>query len=156
MDGTRFNIPNLWFGISVENQRAYDNRMDIFADCWGAAVKFISFEPLIGPIDLKGKDSKSPEWRDISWVIVGGESGKGAREMEDDWLADLSAFCSRNKIAYFYKQSGSVFAKDHGFKHSKGGDLSEYNSPTYLTRREFPGRLFPEYDDCFHNTNPGV
>lgn len=90
-------LPNVWVGTSVESAE-YLWRIDRLRQM-PAAVRFISFEPLIGPIgevDLTGVD----------WVIVGGESGPGARPMNAEWVRELRAASERQGVAFFFKQWG--------------------------------------------------
>ena len=96
---------NIWMGVSVENQD-YDFRIDDLRDT-GAHVKFLSLEPLLGPLpalDLAG----------IDWVIVGGESGPGAREIKRKWVVDIRKQCNRAKVPFFFKQWGGVNKKKTG------------------------------------------
>lgn len=89
-------LPNVWLGVSVENQAAKD-RIDTLREV-PAAVRFLSIEPLledIGVLDLRG----------ISWVIVGAESGPGARPFNEDWARLTRDQCSENGVAFFYKQN---------------------------------------------------
>lgn len=114
---------NVWLGVSVEDQARADERIpELLAT--PAAVRFISAEPLLGPIDI------SP-WIDpaiehpliddprIVWVIVGGESGPGARPMHPDWARSLRDQCQAAGVAYFFKQHGEWIDADarraHGF-----------------------------------------
>jgi protein gp37 len=90
---------NVWQGVSVENDDAAF-RIDHLRRT-GAAVKFLSVEPLIGPLpnlDLAG----------IDWVIVGGESGPGARPMQKEWVNDVRRQCQKARVAFFFKQWGGV------------------------------------------------
>jgi len=88
---------NVWMGVSVENQR-WVSRIDYLRQT-PAAVKFLSCEPLLGPLtlDLKG----------IDWVIVGGESGHGARPMQLDWARSVRDQCLEQKVPFFFKQWGA-------------------------------------------------
>ena len=89
--------PNIWMGVSVETDR-YAARVDLLREC-GAAVKFLSLEPLLAPLpdlDLRG----------IDWVIVGGESGPGAREMREEWVWDIKRQCDTAGTHFFFKQWG--------------------------------------------------
>lgn len=98
---------NVWMGVSVE-RRDYVFRIDHLQET-GAAVKFVSLEPLLGPLrklDLRG----------INWVIVGGESGPGSRPMQEEWVLDIKTQCHRANVAFFFKQWG-------GFNKKKGGRL---------------------------------
>lgn len=90
-------LPNVWLGTSVEDGRVLD-RIDVLRQV-PAAVRFISFEPLIGSVagaDLTG----------IDWAIVGGESGPGARPMEAEWVEEILRVCRRFGVAFFFKQWG--------------------------------------------------
>ena len=96
---------NVWMGVTVENAD-YISRIDHLRQT-DAAIKFISFEPLLGPIpniDLEG----------IDWVIVGGESGPGARPMLPDWAADIRDQCLAADVPFFFKQWGGVNKKKTG------------------------------------------
>jgi protein gp37 len=91
--------PNIWQGVSVENSDV-TWRIDALRQV-PAQVRFLSLEPLIGPVpdlDLAG----------IHWVIVGGESGPGARLMKPDWVRDIRAACREQSIPFFFKQWGGV------------------------------------------------
>jgi protein gp37 len=98
---------NVWMGVSVEREE-YVARIDHLRQT-EAAVKFLSLEPLLGPLprlDLRG----------IHWVIVGGESGPGARPMKESWVLDLMDQCRSAGVAFFFKQWG-------GFNKKKAGRL---------------------------------
>jgi protein gp37 len=89
--------PNIWMGVSVENQK-YAPRIDDLR-ATDAHIKFLSLEPLLGPLsnlDLSG----------IDWVIVGGESGPKARPMDHAWVADIRDQCIEAGVAFFFKQWG--------------------------------------------------
>lgn len=155
--------PNLWLGTSVENQAAADARIPHLLRV-PAAVRFLSCEPLLGPVDL-GQRLQTPEWKrrraehwkeppvpDLDWVIVGGESGPGARPCRVEWIRSIVEQCKAAGVPCFVKQLG---AKPHG-KHNdnpggscldnsccelrlrdkKGGDTQEW--PEELRVREFP------------------
>ncbi len=97
--------PQIWMGVSVENKR-HAFRIDDLRRT-GASVKFLSLEPLLGPLpnlDLAG----------IDWVIVGGESGPGARPMNAEWVTDIQEQCVRAGVNFFFKQWGGVFKKRTG------------------------------------------
>ena len=95
----------IWMGVSVESN-AYRHRIDDLRQT-GAAVKFLSLEPLLEPLpdlNLTG----------IDWVIVGGESGPGARPMQESWVIDLREQFDRAGVAFFFKQWGGVNKKKAG------------------------------------------
>jgi protein gp37 len=97
--------PNIWMGVSVENSD-YIDRIELLQSS-AAHVKFLSLEPLLGPLpnlNLKG----------IDWVIVGGESGPGARPIREEWVLDIRDQCERAKVAFFFKQWGGVNKKKTG------------------------------------------
>jgi len=96
---------NIWMGVTIENND-YTNRADDLRST-GAAVKFLSLEPLLSPLpdlNLTG----------IDWVIVGGESGPGAREMREEWVLDIRSKCQETDTAFFFKQWGGVNKKKTG------------------------------------------
>lgn len=99
---------NVWMGVSVENQR-WTNRIDDLRTV-PAAVRFLSCEPLLGPLKL--------DLRGIHWVIVGGESGRGARRMKPDWARDIRDQCAAAGALFFFKQWGAH--DEHGLRVGKG------------------------------------
>lgn len=110
---------NIWLGVTVENSK-YMNRIDFLRQT-PAKVKFISAEPLLGPLpnlELKG----------IHWVIVGGESGPGARPIEKEWVEEIRDRCIESDVAFFFKQWGGVFKKRNG-RELDGEIYDEYPEP---------------------------
>ena len=96
---------NVWMGVSVENSR-YTFRIDHLRRT-DARVKFLSLEPLLGPLpnlDLRG----------VHWVIVGGESGPGARPIEEEWVLDIRDRCLAARVPFFFKQWGGLHKKRAG------------------------------------------
>lgn len=104
-DGGFKILPNAWLGTSVEGPDVIDRIADLRAT--PAAIRFISFEPLIGPIHEADLDG-------IAWAIVGGESGPAARAMEEEWVWALKRLCDRYGTAFFFKQWGGVNKKATG------------------------------------------
>ena len=100
---------NVWMGVSVERQD-YVSRIDDLR-ATAAAVKFLSLEPLLGP--LRGLSLAG-----IDWVIVGGESGPGARPMDPEWVLDIKEQCRASGVPFFFKQWG-------GFNKKRTGRLLE-------------------------------
>ena len=122
---------HVWLGVSVENQAAADERIPLLLET-PAVVRFLSCEPLLGPVDLTkvlmpdGDYLTKTLWNDgsrsgIDWVIVGGESGPQARPMHPDWARGLRDQCSSAKVPFFMKQAGSVLAKEWGCRICKKG-----------------------------------
>lgn len=110
----KWPLPNVWLGVSVENQKAADERIPLLLDT-PAAVRFLSCEPLLGPVDLERPVPGSrpvngvyPPWMIhlLDWVIVGGESGPGARPMHPDWVRSLRDQCQQAGVPFFFKQWG--------------------------------------------------
>jgi protein gp37 len=97
--------PNIWMGVSVENDR-YRFRIDNLRST-NAHVKFLSLEPLLGPLT-------NLNLSDVDWVIVGGESGPGARPMDPAWATDLRDQCRRARVPFFFKQWGGKNKKQAG------------------------------------------
>jgi hypothetical protein len=124
--------PQVWLGTSCENQEWYDKRVPQLLAC-EAKTRFLSIEPMLGPIDLHSLEG-------ISWVIFGGESGIGARPFDLNWLRAGIAQCDAAGVPVFVKQlgrqpvQGGVWCKE--IHDPRGGDMSEW--PEDLRRREFP------------------
>jgi protein gp37 len=161
--GRRFDwpLPNVWLGVSVENQHFADERVPLLLRT-PAAVRFISAEPLLGPVDLRefipdpldgtvhlAGDDLPP----LDWVIVGGESGPHARPFDLAWARTIVAQCEAAGVPVFVKQLGANPREEHPHgKHridgmipdgyqlllrsTKGGDPSEW--PSDLRVREYP------------------
>jgi protein gp37 len=97
--------PQIWMGVSVEDEK-YRYRIDDLRKT-RAHVKFLSLEPLLGPLsklDLSG----------IDWVIVGGESGPGARAVDIEWITEIRDQCAASGVAFFFKQWGGVQKRKTG------------------------------------------
>lgn len=128
--------PNVWIGVSVENQDTV-NRINHLSRI-PATVRFVSFEPLIGEVDLE-KAGITPVFFD--WGIIGGESGNEAgkyryRECSLEWIKALIEFHRAWCIPVFVKQLGSHLAKEEGLRDRFGGDISEWDAKYQI--REFP------------------
>ena len=96
---------NVWLGVSVENQD-YADRIDHLRQT-RAGIKFLSLEPLLGPLPRLN-------FKGIHWVIVGGESGPGARPMLEEWVIDIRNQCRAQHVPFFFKQWGGVQKKRAG------------------------------------------
>lgn len=139
--------PNVWLGVSAENQQYADERIPKLLAV-PATIRFVSAEPLLGPLDLLNylcfecRDPKENSgWHErpmLDWVIVGGESGRGARPMQIRWAEQIADQCKSSGTAFFMKQFGSK-PESNGLPiiiTRKGGDPAEW--PEYLRIREFP------------------
>jgi protein gp37 len=143
--------PNIWLGVTVENAR-YADRVDVLREI-PAAVRFISAEPLLGPLVDRASCGSCWDWPDpdcsecdgllwwwtyeslnldgIDWLIVGGESGPGHRPMDPQWARDLRDYGHASDVAFFFKQWGGKTPKS-------GGRLLDGREWS-----EFPVRLLP-------------
>jgi protein gp37 len=143
-------LPNVWLGVSVENQKAARDRIPVLLGI-PAAKRFLSCEPLLEQVGLS-------EWLDsanntkLDWVICGGESGSNSRKLDINWLRSLVAQCQLANVPVFVKQLGSYCIEPNPenreafrfyadswqikLKNKKGGDIDEF--PLELKVRQFP------------------
>ncbi len=112
---------NVWLGTTVENQTEADRRIPLLL-ATPAAKRFLSCEPLLGPVDIRWTEVTVPG---LDWVIAGGESGPNARPMHPDWARSLRDQCAATDVAFFMKQMGG--------KRKPFADI-----PDDLLIREFP------------------
>jgi protein gp37 len=115
----KWPLPNVWLGVSAEDQRRADERIPLLLDT-PAAVRFISAEPLLGPLDL------SRYLYRLGWCIAGGESGAGARPSHPDWFRSLRGQCAGAGIPFFFKQWGE-WAPGEAFGMCSDGPVSDRN-----------------------------
>ena len=128
-------LPSVWLGVSAEDQHWAAIRIPALLDT-PAAVRFVSAEPLLGPIELPTGDLRAGRMPSApAWLIIGGESGPGARPMELGWARDLLAQCRCLGVAPFVKQLGAVLGRELNAG-SKGNHLDAW--PEDLKVREFP------------------
>lgn len=122
--------PHIWWGVTVENRKHGLPRIDSLRRT-NAAMKFLSIEPLLedlGEFDLSG----------IDWVIVGGESGPGARPLKEEWVLSIQKQCAAAKVPFFFKQWGGV---------QKGRFGRELNGRTYDEFPKSTGEAFRSAND---------
>ncbi|MGL5446581.1 MAG: phage Gp37/Gp68 family protein [Rhabdaerophilum sp.] len=140
IDMTEWPLPNVWLGVSVEDQQHADERIpDLLVT--PAAIRWISAEPLLGPVDL---DCPTIDWMIyptghgigasvaeggegkllIDWVVAGGESGPGARPMHPDWARSLRDQCAAADVPFFFKQWGEWGLYDAGWHDFTDADPS--------------------------------
>ncbi len=149
---------NVWIGVTVENQKAANERLRIL-DRVKANVKFVSFEPLLGPINLYDPALRHVTW-DITysefgkdanlelcfdWAIIGGESGNNVgkyqfRPAELEWFSDLAFHLRDAEVPVFMKQLGTHLAKSYKLKDRHGGNMEEWPAVT----KEIQSMEFPE------------
>lgn len=152
-------LNNLWLGVSVEDQATADERIPLLLQV-PAAVRFISAEPLLGPVDLNAytgvyeddlMEGFARVYHGLDWVIVGGESGPGARQCDVAWIRSITAQCRSAEVPVFVKQLGTVpvyrtgepftgpydlYCNGDRLKDKKGGDMDEW--PQDLRVRQSP------------------
>jgi protein gp37 len=143
--------PHIWWGVSVEDRKHGLPRVEHLREA-PAAVRFLSVEPLledVGAIDLSG----------IAWVIVGGESGAGARPMHPDWVRNVRDRCRASDVRFFFKQWGGVRKKQagrtlDGRTHDEAPALSSQPVPSPSERNEaiaeFEKGIFPDDPRLVH------
>ncbi len=147
----------IWLGVSVENQKYADERIPLLLQA-PAAVRFVSYEPALGPVDFNryvatfAMNAKGDYHTGLDWIIVGGESGPGARPFDVAWARNIVKQCKAANVACFVKQLGAYpvesWAGTNGVNvmpktllDRKGGDPSEW--PEDLRMREFPSAGVP-------------
>lgn len=97
---------NVWLGTTVENQAEADKRIRHLLEFSTPGVRFLSCEPLLGPLDLRRFLVRNESGVRVDWVIAGGESGNGSRPMEPQWPDDLRKQCTSARVAFHFKQWG--------------------------------------------------
>lgn len=121
---------NIWMGVSAEDQATADSRIPALL-ATNAKMKWVSFEPMIGAIQISDQTAYA-----LNWAVLGGESGYKARPCKLEWLCTLSEVFVRRSTPVFIKQLGTVTAKEMKLSDKKGGDISEF--PKQLAIRQYP------------------
>lgn len=165
--GYQWPLPNVWLGVSVEDQQRAAERIPALPDT-PAAVRWLSCEPLLGPVDVTpwlqrtgpcptcagagsiavpGGGAQCPTCEydrrhsnldGVGWVVVGGESGPGARRMDPGWARSLRDQCAEAGVPFFMKQAGSVLAREWACTDPKGHNPEEWPEPF---PRQYPSAL---------------
>ena len=133
-------MKHIWWGVSVENRKHGLPRIEQLRST-PSAIRFLSVEPLLedlGKVDLRG----------ISWVIVGGESGPGARPLDPAWVRSIRDQCLKAKVAFFFKQWGGIRKKEHGrildgAIHDEFPEIVRADVPTLNRRRSLAAQYLP-------------
>ncbi len=148
-------LPNVWLGVSAENQQWADIRIPALLNT-PAAIRWVSAEPLLGPVQL------APGWltqlrsvrTGLDWLVVGGESGAGARPMRPEWARALRDQCGSASVPFFFKQWGS----HRWVEHSRYDDATQcwvadgiepQRVSKKLAGRELDGRTWDEYPEAY-------
>lgn len=160
----RIPMRNIWIGVSVEDQKTADERIPLLLET-PAAVRFISYEPALGPIDLDSESEnglhalgcgcnecrRHGKSRGLDWVIVGGESGPGARPMHPDWARSVRDQCQAAEVPFFFKQWGEYAPQAPMY----GNEKDELHSLSLICI-EPNGLLTPENEDGYYEYQPPV
>jgi protein gp37 len=153
--------PNLWLGTTVENQDAANKRIRYLLECDAAVVRFLSCEPLLGPVDIRKYLQPGANGAKIDWVIVGGEAGPHSRPMNPIWAKSLIMQCQEAGTPVFYKQWGDYvplkYVDGNGrsyrtipvFK-SNGNEILMARVGKKAAGSEFLGREWTEFPDTSH------
>lgn len=141
-------LPNVWLGVSCENQEQADKRIPLLVET-SAAVRFVSCEPMLGPIDLepyllrpfRAAPNVTPDVPRIDWVIVGGESGPQARSCDVAWIRSIVRQCKAAGVPAFVKQLGShvIDRNDAGFEGDPGDNWTAETRYEDLTPQGWQG-----------------
>lgn len=152
-----YELPaNVWLGTTVENQDQVRKRLPYLMEFASPSVRFVSCEPLLGPIDLRPYLVRSGSAQRIDWVIAGGESGPHARPMQPDWPQDLREQCQQAGVAFHFKQWGhwapvkaaSVKTKSHTvveFARRDGSRVALAAMGKAKAGRELEGRYWDQF-----------
>ena len=130
-------LPNVWLGVTAENQEMADERIPILLQI-PAAIRFVSVEPMVGQADIDsylivGADRPGSSMRKgIDWVICGGETGPKARPMHPDWARTLRDQCQEAGVPFFFKQHGEYIHESQ-----TPDNMTDYD-PEYFYDREWP------------------
>jgi protein gp37 len=152
---------NVWYGTTVENQHYADLRVPILLDV-PATVRFLSMEPLLGPVDLERfvvlYDANGEPWTsrgDLHWIITGGESGPHARPTHPAWLRGLRDQCQEAGVAFHFKQWGA-WTPDGAGQVRVSGTRYRFESKTFLPDGTEYDPLKPEAYTLPNMTRPGI
>jgi protein gp37 len=145
-DPARFPLPHVWLGVSVEDQPWAEERIEDLLQT-PAAVRWLSYEPALGPVKFRQWTRRTGAIDSnrsvIDWIVIGGESGPGARPFDLGWARSVLAECRDTDTACYVKQLGARpfdGASPLKLKDRKGGDMEEW--PEDLRVREYPaGRI---------------
>lgn len=129
-------LPNVWLGVSVEDQKWADIRIPALLDT-PAAVRFLSMEPLLGLV--------AADLAQINWVIVGGESGPGARPMHPDWARQIRDDCVKAGVPFLFKQWGEYGQQGWKVDPTHSGEMVHMGKKN--AGRELDGRTWDEYPE---------
>ncbi|MCK9519296.1 MAG: phage Gp37/Gp68 family protein [Dehalococcoidia bacterium] len=155
-------LPNIWLGVTAENQQRADERIPILLQI-PAAVRFVSVEPMLGPVHLKLGPYPPCKHRGcyhhishpcegcgrkqgilpVDWIICGGESGPGARPMHPDWVRSLRDQCQAAGVPFFFKQHGEWLHETQGIDFHEGHKYHIWSdeSESYRVGKKKAGRL---------------
>ena len=154
-----FPLPNVWLGVTAENQQRADERIPVLLQI-PAAKNFVSVEPMLGPVDIseyllgeRGHASEAPMLSPLDWVICGGETGANARPLHPDWVRGLRDQCQMAGVPFFFKSWGDWYPNwsemsrddiDYDKPHVSVGRLSFVHCGKKQSGRLLEGRTWDE------------
>jgi len=164
-EGGKYTLKNVWLGVTAENQKAADERIPILLEI-PATVRFVSVEPMLGPVDLSYYLPRKP-MKDCSdemlpyynahgfnWVVCGGETGPGARPMHPDWVRSLRDQCTTAGVPFFFKNWGEwaeiptdQHIPDHIFHRGPAFDGLVWRVGRKKAGRVLDGRTWDEFPE---------
>jgi protein gp37 len=118
-------LPNVWLGVSVEDQVTADERIPLLLET-PAALHFASYEPALEAVDFSPWLLPQPGRPGLGWLIAGGESGAGARPCDPAWIAAAVAQCRQAGVPAFTKQFGTAWARVNLGRRTRAGDPAEW------------------------------
>lgn len=138
-----FPFSNVWLGVSVEDQKMADERIPLLLQT-PAAVRWVSYEPALGPIDFQPWLTITRQRdRMLDWIVAGGESGPGARPAHPDWFRSVRDQCLAAGVPFFFKQWGEWDAQNQRTKRTTG---SVFGNALHNWNK--PGTDIPVDSDC--------
>ena len=146
--GPGWPYENVWLGVSVENQETAEERIPLLLQT-PAAVRFLSCEPLLGPLNLTGGLGVMGAPGDVDWVIGGGESGRNAHPMHSSWIRSLRDQCVNANVPFFFKQWGEWTGPGFSFPDNdptaiREDEVARYRVGKKAAGRELDGRTWDE------------
>ena len=156
-------LPNVWLGVSAEDQKNLTERWNILKNI-PAAVRWISMEPLLGLVNLPLTHTETPtenggtahsDFRsDVDWVVVGGESGPGAKPMNPDWVRNIRHDCAKFGVPFLFKQWGQWGIVDHKTFAFSSVEWQQINLREFMVRHASKKETGRELDGVTHDAYP--
>jgi protein gp37 len=141
-------LPNVWLGVSVEDQKTADERIPLLLQT-PAAVRWVSYEPALGPVDFANLRAGIEAIGPLDWIVCGGESGPGARPMHPAWARRVRDQCQAASVPFFFKQWGQYLPAGCDGAPGAGQRLNASDTPIKVGKkaagRLLDGRTWDEF-----------